>query len=168
MKKLIELTVNNEVYEVAIEPQQTLLEVLREHIGLTGSKEGCGLGACGTCTVLIDGMPTLACITLADRCVGHEIMTIENQSADDLLQSLRKAFVTKGVIQCGFCTPGMIMSAYSLLSKTPSADRGEIIRSISGNLCRCSGYKKIVEAIEEAASESNSGRPQEPRQPLTF
>ena len=168
MKKLIELTVNNEVYGVAIEPQQTLLEVLREHIGLTGSKEGCGLGACGTCTVLIDGMPTLACITLADRCVGHEIMTIENQSADDLLQSLRKAFVTKGVIQCGFCTPGMIMSAYSLLSKTPSADRGEIIRSISGNLCRCSGYKKIVEAIEEAASESNSGRPQEPRQPLTF
>jgi aerobic carbon-monoxide dehydrogenase small subunit len=162
LKKLIELTVNNEVYEVAIEPQQTLLEVLRENIGLTGSKEGCGLGGCGTCTVLIDGMPTLACITLADRCVGHEIMTIENQSADDLLHSLRKAFVTKGVIQCGFCTPGMIMSAYSLLSKTPSPDRGDIIRCISGNLCRCSGYKKIVEAIDEAAKEFNSRRSQEP------
>ena len=156
MKKVIELNVNNEVYEVAIEPRQTLLEVLRETIGLTGSKEGCGQGACGTCTVLIDGMPTLACITLADRCVGREIMTIENQSADDLLHSLRKAFVTKGVIQCGFCTPGMIMSAYALLSKTPRPDRNDIIRSISGNLCRCSGYKKIVDAIDEAARESDS------------
>jgi carbon-monoxide dehydrogenase small subunit len=156
LKKVIELNVNNEVYEVAIEPQQTLLEVLRETIGLTGSKEGCGMGACGTCTVLIDGMPTLACITLADRCVGHEIMTIENQSADDLLHSLRKAFVMKGVIQCGFCTPGMIMSAYALLSKTPRPDRNDIIRSISGNLCRCSGYKKIVDAIDEAARESDS------------
>lgn len=157
MKKLIALNINHEVYEVAIEPHRTLLEVLRETIGLTGTKEGCGgLGACGACTVLLDGMPTLACLTLADRCPGHEIMTIEGLGKLDVPHPIAKAFVNRGAIQCGYCTPGMIMSAYSLLSKNPTPTRDEIVRSISGNLCRCSGYKKIIEAIGDAAGEISS------------
>jgi carbon-monoxide dehydrogenase small subunit len=156
LKKLITLNINHEDYEVAIEPQRTLLEVLRETVGLTGTKEGCGVGACGACTVLVNGMPTLACLTLADRCPGHEIMTIEGIGKLDAPHPIAKAFVNRGAIQCGYCTPGMIMSAYSLFSKNPAPTLDEIVRSISGNLCRCSGYKKIIEAIGDAAREISS------------
>ena len=157
MKKLIELDINNEIYEVAIDPHRSLLEVLRETIGLTGSKEGCGLGACGACTVLIDGDPALACLTLADRCPGHKIMTIEGLAKPDALHPIQKAAVNFGAIQCGYCTPGWIMSAYSLLAKNPKPSRDDIIRGIAGNLCRCTGYKKIIEAIDEAAKEMSAG-----------
>lgn len=157
MKKLLRLTVNNEVYEVATEPHHTLLEVLRENIGITSAKEGCsGLGECGACTVLMDGMPTLACLTLAERCSGHEIMTLEGLSKPDVLYPIQKALVAHSAIQCGYCTPGMIISAYSLLSKNPMPTREDIVNCISGNLCRCSGYKKIIEAIEDAAREIHS------------
>lgn len=153
MKKLLELNVNNEMYEVAIDPHRTLLEVLRETIGVTGTKEACGLGACGACTVLIDGVPTLACLTLATRCPGKSIVTIEGLAKPDGLHPLQKAFVQYGAIQCGFCTPGMILTAHGLLARNPSPTQQEIARGISGNLCRCTGYKKIIEAIDEAAKE---------------
>ncbi|MEE8450065.1 MAG: (2Fe-2S)-binding protein [Thermodesulfobacteriota bacterium] len=156
MKKLIELNVNSEIYEVAIDPHRSLLEVLRETIGLTGSKEGCGLGACGACTVLIDGDPALACLTLADRCVGHEILTIEGLAKPDALHPIQKAAVKFGAIQCGYCTPGWIMSSYSLLARNPKPTRDDIVRGIAGNLCRCTGYVKIIEAIDEAAKEMSA------------
>lgn len=153
MKKIIELNINDEMYEVAIDPHRTLLEVLRETVSLTGAKEGCGLGSCGTCTVLIDGVPTLACLTIATRCPGKRIVTIEGLAKPDGLHPLQKAFVNYGAIQCGFCTPGMVLSAYGLLSKNPTPTREEIARGISGNLCRCTGYTKIIEAIGVAAKE---------------
>ena len=151
MKQRIELRINEEVYTVEIEPQRTLLEVLRENLGLTGTKEGCGKGDCGACTVLIDGEPVLSCLTLAIEAQGKDIVTIEGLADGEKLHPIQEAFVDYGAIQCGFCTPGMILSAKSLLDKTPNPDGDEIKEAISGNLCRCTGYVKIIEAIKEAA-----------------
>jgi len=147
-KQIIELKVNGDAYEVAVYPHRTLLEVLREEIGLTGSKEGCGMGACGACTVMIEGEAVLACLTLALSAEGKDIRTVEGLAEGQELSPLQKSFVEHGAIQCGFCTPGMLMSSTAALSKHPHPNEEEIKKAISGNLCRCTGYVKIVEAIK--------------------
>lgn len=151
MKKLIELKVNGDIHEVAVKPEQTLLEVLRDSLGLTGAKEGCGLGACGSCTVIIDGQAALSCLMLVESAVGKEILTIEGLAKEGKLHPIQASFVENGAIQCGYCTPGMIMTARGLLEQTYEPTREEIRLSIAGNLCRCTGYQKIVDAIEAAA-----------------
>ncbi len=150
MKQLIELKVNGELYKVEVEPWRTLLEVLREKLELTGTKEGCGKGDCGSCTVLIDGKPAFSCLTLAIEAQEKDILTIEGLAEGEQLHPIQQAFVDYGAIQCGFCTPGMIMSAKYLLAKNPNPSEDEIRMAISGNLCRCTGYVKIVEAIKAA------------------
>jgi carbon-monoxide dehydrogenase small subunit len=148
MKKLISLTVNGVVRELAIEPRRTLLELLREDLGLTGTKKGCGIGDCGACTVLVDGVATFSCLTLAIQVAGCSVETVEGLAKNGSLNRLQKAFVDKGAIQCGYCTPGMLMTTTELLRRNPNPDEKEIRRAISGNLCRCTGYQKIVEAIQ--------------------
>jgi carbon-monoxide dehydrogenase small subunit len=154
MKRILKLHVNGEEFEILTEVNKTLLEVLREDLGLTGTKRGCDLGACGACTVVIDGKPHLSCITLAAAVQGKKIMTIEGLAQEGKLHSLQKAFVEKGAIQCGFCTPGMILTAKAFLDEHPHPSEGEVKKAISGNLCRCTGYVKIVEAIISAAENS--------------
>ena len=153
MKKLISLTVNGKVYEVAVSPNQTLVDFLRNELDLIGTKKGCEVGDCGSCTVLMDGRPVNSCLVLAVQANGHEIQTIEGLESPEGLHLIQKAFVEKGAIQCGFCTPGMILTAKSFLEKNPTPDREEIRKAISGNLCRCTGYQKIVDAIEAASVE---------------
>jgi aerobic-type carbon monoxide dehydrogenase small subunit (CoxS/CutS family) len=150
-KRLIELRINNDSYDLAVEPQRTLLEVLREDLGLTGAKEACGTGECGACTVLIDGKPILSCLTLAIEVQGKEIITIEGLTGGGDLHPLQKAFIQYGAIQCGYCTSGMILNAKSILDENPKPSREEILKGLEGNLCRCTGYNKIVEAIMEAS-----------------
>ncbi len=156
MKQLIRLKVNGESYEVAVDSHRTLLEVLRENLGLTGTKEGCDLGTCGSCTVLMDGKATLSCLTLALDSQDKEITTIEGLAGNGKLQSLQQNFVTHGAIQCGFCTPGMVLSAKALLDARPKPTKEEVKRSISGNLCRCTGYTKIIEAIMATADSTEA------------
>ena len=148
MKQIIELKVNGNRYDVMVSPQDLLADVLRKKLGFTGTKKGCGEGDCGTCTVIVDGRPLLSCITLAMACQGKEIVTIEGLETDGQLHPLQQAFVDHGAVQCGFCTPGMILSAKALLDKNPNPSREQIKRGLSGNLCRCTGYTKIVEAVE--------------------
>jgi carbon-monoxide dehydrogenase small subunit len=148
VKRELELNVNDELWEVNVEPQKTLLEVLREDIGFTGAKEGCGLGACGACTVLVEGAPLLSCLTLAIEVQDKRITTIEGLVEDGRPDKVQKAFIEHGAIQCGFCTPGNILSAKALLDRNPRASREEIEEVLAGNLCRCTGYQKIVEAVE--------------------
>ncbi len=155
MKQLIELNVNNESYEVAIEPHRTLLEVLRENLGFVGTKKGCDEGTCGACTVLLDGKPILSCLTLATDAIGRDIQTIEGQAIAGKPTKLQQAFIDYGAIQCGFCSPGMILTAQAFLEKNPKPTEQTIKQAISGNLCRCTGYVKIVEAIK-AASEATA------------
>jgi len=147
MKQIIRLHVNGEEFEVLTEIHKTLLEVLREDLGLTGTKRGCDLGTCGACTVLIEGKPYLSCLTLAVDVQKKKIVTIEGLAQEGKPHPLQKAFVEKGAIQCGFCTPGMILTAKAFLDEYPHPSEGEVKRAISGNLCRCTGYVKIVEAI---------------------
>ncbi len=154
MKQLIELRVNGEVYEIAIQPWRTLLEVLRGDIGLTGAKRGCDEGDCGACTVILDGKPVASCLVLAVEAQGKDILTIEGLAENGQLHPLQSAFVEHGAIQCGFCTPGMILSAKALLDTNPKPTEEEVRRGISGNLCRCTGYAKIVEAIMAASEKS--------------
>ena len=151
MKKIITLKINNQQHELAVKPNLTLLDLLRYELGLTGTKKGCDLGECGSCTVIMDGKAVNSCLMLAVQADGHEIVTIEGVSQDGELHPLQKAFVEKGAIQCGFCSPGMILSAKSLLDQNPKPSEAEIRTAISGNLCRCTGYQKIVEAIQDAA-----------------
>ncbi|MEE8472939.1 MAG: (2Fe-2S)-binding protein [Dehalococcoidia bacterium] len=148
---LIELKVNGEHYEVAVEPQRTLLEVLREKLGLTGTKKACDEGQCGSCTVLMDGKPVSSCLVLALEAQGKDILTIEGLSNGGQLHPLQQAFVDLGAIQCGYCTPGMILAGKALLDENPSPTEDEVRGAISGNLCRCTGYAKIVEAILSAS-----------------
>ena len=151
MKQVIVLNVNDIDYEVMVNPQDLLINVLRRNLGFNGTKKGCGQGDCGTCTVLIDGKRVLACITLAMACQGKKILTIEGLEDNGKLDPIQQAFLDKGAVQCGFCTPGMIMSAKALLDENPEPTMDEIKRVLSGNLCRCTGYIKIAEAVEEAA-----------------
>lgn len=150
-KRVLGFKVNGEPVEVSVEPHWTLLEVLREELDLTGTKEGCSEGVCGSCTVLVDGFPVRACLTLALEVRGKEVTTVEGLSGPDGLDPLQQAFIEKGAVQCGFCTPGMLMAAKALLLENPTPTEQEIRRAISGNICRCTGYAKIVEAIKEAA-----------------
>lgn len=151
MKRVIELNVNGNSYEAVISPQDLLIDVLRRKLDLTGTKKGCGQGDCGTCTVLIDGRRALACLTLAIACEGRRILTIEGMEQHGALHPIQQAFIDKGAIQCGYCTPGMVLSAKALLDENPDPSEHEIKLGISGNLCRCTGYVKIVDAVRDAA-----------------
>jgi len=156
-KRIIQLTVNGEEYEVVAAPNQTLLEILREDLYLTGAKEGCGEGACGTCTVLLDGKPVRSCLTLAVEVQGREVTTIEGLAPMGELHPVQEAFVEYGAIQCGFCSPGMILTTKALLDENPDPTEEEVRRAISGNVCRCTGYAKIVEAMLKAAGMVQGG-----------
>ncbi|HNT43297.1 MAG TPA: (2Fe-2S)-binding protein [Syntrophorhabdaceae bacterium] len=151
MKKLITFTVNDMGYEVAVAPNKTLTQVLRDDLDLLGTKEGCGVGDCGACTVIMDGKPVNSCLVLAVQADGSTIKTIEGVARGDSLHPVQETFVEMGAIQCGFCTPGMVLSATSLLEKNPHPTEHEVREALSGNLCRCTGYQKIVEAVQEAS-----------------
>ncbi len=151
MKKLITLIVNKKEYEIAVAPNRTLAQVLREDLDLLGTKVGCGIGDCGACTVILDDRPVNSCLVLAVQANGSEITTIEGVADGQDLHPVQQAFVEHGAIQCGFCTPGMILSAKSLLEKNLDPTEHEIREALSGNLCRCTGYQKIVEAVQSAA-----------------
>jgi len=156
MKQMISLQVNGDTYELAVNPWRTLNEVLREDIKLTGTKLGCGTGDCGACTVLIDGKSVSSCLTLAVEVQGMEITTIEGMAPNaEELHPIQESFIEKGAIQCGYCTPGMIMSTAFLLKNNPNPTEAEIRAGLSGNLCRCTGYNKIVDAIADAAEKLN-------------
>jgi carbon-monoxide dehydrogenase small subunit len=152
---MLRLTVNGEAAEVSFAPYKTLLEVLREDLGLTGTKHGCELGECGACAVLIDGEPQLSCLVLGLECAGRSVETVEGLALGATLHPLQSAFADLGAAQCGYCTPGILMTAKALLEKEPHATRERIREAISGNLCRCTGYQQIFEAIEEAARRMN-------------
>ena len=157
MKRMVRFTLNGETVQAEVEPWWTLLKVIRDTFGLTGTKEGCGYGECGACTVLMDGLAVNSCLVLASQVEGKEIVTIEGLSSrDGELHPIQKAFIQKGAIQCGFCTPGMILSAKALLDGNKNPTEEEIKKAIVGNLCRCTGYVKIIEAIR-VAQETGSG-----------
>jgi carbon-monoxide dehydrogenase small subunit len=153
LKKVITLTVNNDQYEIAVNPRHTLLDVLRDELGLTGTKKGCGLGTCGVCTVIIDGNAILACLTLAMDCEGQSITTIEGISDNGELHPVQKSFIDNGAVQCGFCTPGIVMTAKALLDEIPRPSDGEIKDALSGTFCRCTGHLKIMEAVKRASAQ---------------
>lgn len=154
MRKLsISLVVNGEEYDLWVSPHQTLLEVLREELDLTGTKESCGEGVCGSCTVLCDGLPIRSCLTLAAEVSGRHISTVEGlRKEDGRLDPLQQAFIERGAVQCGFCTPGLLMSARAFLNENSSPSEADIREAISANICRCTGYAKIVEAILDVAT----------------
>lgn len=152
-KSLVTFTVNGEQREVPVTPNETLLAVLREDLGLTGTNHGCELGECGACTVLVDDEPTLSCLTLAQRVDGQTVETVEGLG-DGGASDLQEAFVDEGAAQCGYCTPGMLMTADHLLDTNPDPSREEVEDAIAGNICRCTGYEKIVDAIETAADDT--------------
>jgi len=156
-KRLIELDVNGEKKEIAVAENRTLLQVLREELGLTGTKRGCDLGSCAACTVLVDGKAVLSCLQLAIEMEGKRIETIEGLSDGEGLHPLQKSFIEKGAIQCGFCTPGMILTAKALIDTTPHPTEEEIKKSIGGNFCRCTGYAQIVDAIRSVANAPQEG-----------
>jgi aerobic carbon-monoxide dehydrogenase small subunit len=149
----LETTINQRRYSLDISPNQTLLDVLREELGLTGTKRGCEVGECGACTVLINGKAVNACLVLAPQIDGQEIQTVEGLAEDAALHPLQESFLDHDAVHCGFCTPGMLMSAKALLAENPSPDEEEIRLAISGNLCRCTGYVQIVDAIVKAGTE---------------
>jgi carbon-monoxide dehydrogenase small subunit len=148
----IRLLVNGFEYDLLIKPHWTLIDVLRDEVGLTGTKKGCGKGECGACTVIIDGEAVLACLVLAIQAQGKSIQTIEGLAQEGKLDSLQNAFVKYGAIQCGYCTPGMILTSKALLNKNPHPTVAEIQKALSGNLCRCTGYVKIIEAVQNAST----------------
>jgi aerobic-type carbon monoxide dehydrogenase small subunit (CoxS/CutS family) len=151
-KVKIALTVNDEPAETAFAPHKTLLEVLREDLGLTGTKHGCELGECGTCTVLLDGTPVLSCLVLGLACAGHTVRTVEGMAQGGKLHPLQETFADLGAAQCGYCTPAFLLAAEALLISNPNPTREQIKASLAGNLCRCTGYIKIYEAVELAAA----------------
>jgi carbon-monoxide dehydrogenase small subunit len=148
MAMMMEFTLNGRKVEVEIPPHWTLLRLLREKLGLTGTKEGCGIGECGACTVLIDGIPVNACLVLAPKVAGRKVETVEGLGSQESLHPLQKSFIDHGAIQCGFCTPGILMSSKALLEANSNPTREEVKEAISGHLCRCTGYHQIIEAIE--------------------
>lgn len=154
MKYPLTLYVNGDAYEVEVRPQWTLLEVLRDVLELTGTNDGCRTGNCGACTVLLDGRPITSCLMLALDASGHQVTTIESLAASGELHPLQRSFVERGSIQCGYCTPGMILSAYALLQENPQPTEDEVRYALVGNLCRCTGYAKIVEAVLAAVADS--------------
>ena len=151
MKAQVRLLVNGEPHEILVAVHKTVLEVLREDLGLTGTKHGCELGECGTCTVLLDGTPVLSCLLLPLECEGREIATVEGLATGGALHPLQQAFAELGAAQCGYCTPGILLTAQALLAETPAPTRESIKEALAGNLCRCTGYTKILDAVELAA-----------------
>ena len=151
MKQVFTLNVNGETHEVLAEPTEPLVKVIRFRLGLTGTKEGCGTGDCGACTILLDGKPVTSCLMLVAQAQGKQITTIEAVAQNGQLHPLQQAFIDHGAVQCGFCTPGMIISAKALLDENPHPSEQEVREAIAGNLCRCTGYVKIVSAILAAA-----------------
>jgi len=151
VKQPVTLKINDEPYELTLDPRRTLLDVLRNDLGLTGTKEGCGEGVCGACTVLLEGKAVNACLILAVEVNGREILTIEGLAKGGVLHPLQQSFIDHWAIQCGFCTPGMILSAKALLDKNPHPGEDEIRRALAGNLCRCTGYAKIVKAVSKCS-----------------
>jgi aerobic carbon-monoxide dehydrogenase small subunit len=152
-KITITLSVNTDEYTISTYPNRTLLEVLRDDFNLTGTKEGCGEGICGSCTVLLDGVPVRSCLLVVTEAAGKKITTIEGLFKDGELDPVQEAFIRNHAIQCGFCSPGMILTTYSLLKENPSPTEEEIRHAISGNICRCTGYAKIVEAVKSLSAE---------------
>ncbi len=153
--RIIEISVNGERHEISVKPRHTLVEVLRENLGLTGTKDGCEQGVCGACTVLLDGHPTLACITLAVECDGKEVRTVEGLARGQVFSTIQQAFLDQGAVQCGFCTPGMLMSITALLENNSKPTVPEIKKALEGNLCRCTGYNAIVAAVQQASGQDD-------------
>jgi aerobic carbon-monoxide dehydrogenase small subunit len=151
--QIIEIGVNGEWHELTVKPRNSLVEVLREKLGLTGTKDGCEQGVCGACTVMLEGRPVLACITLAVECHGKEIRTVEGLARGEILTAIQQAFLDQGAVQCGFCTSGMLMSATALLEKNSKPSLAEIKKALEGNLCRCTGYNSIVAAVQQASGQ---------------
>jgi aerobic-type carbon monoxide dehydrogenase small subunit (CoxS/CutS family) len=159
VKESVRFSVNGDPVEVAVEPGTTLLECLREELGLTGSKQGCDKGDCGACTVLLDGRAVLACLTLVHAVAGRRVVTVEGLAEAGRLHPLQDAFDTEGAAQCGFCTPGMLMSAFALIEENPRPSRDQVREALAGNLCRCTGYTKILDAVVKAAGQVAAARP---------
>lgn len=151
MRTLITLNINDEDYEVPVATGDFLVDVIRDTVGLTGTKKGCNIGDCGACTVLVDGKPVLSCLTLVLSVVGKKIKTIEGLAKGPKLDPVQQAFIDKGAIQCGYCTPGMILSTTALLDRIPDPTEHQIKHGLAGNLCRCTGYAKIIDAVGHAA-----------------
>ena len=156
-KEIASFTVNGKEYETIIEPHMLLIDVLRDEFGLMGTKYVCGAGDCGACTVLIDGKPVNACLTLAVTVAEKKIITVEGMASGLSLHPIQQAFVDEGAVQCGYCTPGMVMTAKSLIDENPHPTRDDIKQGLAGNLCRCTGYVKIVDAVEVAAKTLSQG-----------
>jgi aerobic-type carbon monoxide dehydrogenase small subunit (CoxS/CutS family) len=157
MSKVIELRINSTKHRIEVEPDRSLLSILRDDLDMTGAKYGCGEGQCGACTVLIDGKATRSCITQASAAVGKQILTIEGLEKNGRLHPVQQAFLDAGALQCGYCTPGMIMSSVALLAKAPDPTADEIVRLMEGNVCRCGTYPRIVAAIGKAAKVMKGG-----------
>jgi carbon-monoxide dehydrogenase small subunit len=155
-KQLLTMTVNGNEIDVAVTPNTTLLEVLRDDLGFTGVKEGCSEGVCGACTVLMDGAPIRSCLTLALEAEGASITTIEGLASRGQLHPVQQAFIDQGAVQCGFCTPGMILSSKALLDRSPHPTDDDIKTALAGNFCRCTGYKKILDAVRSVATQSTA------------
>ena len=158
MKTQLALTVNGETLDVIVPVHKTLLEVLREDLNLTGTKHGCELGECGTCTILVDGEPVLSCLALPVECQGRQIKTVEGMADGGRLHPLQQAFAELGAAQCGYCTPGILLTAEALLAENPTPTRDEVRVALAGNLCRCTGYTKILDAVELAALRMRGAR----------
>ncbi len=159
MKRLLRFTVNGIGREIAVDPHRTLLDALREDLGLTGTKQGCGEGDCGACVVLLDSVPVNACLVLALEAEGHEVLTIEGVARGAALHPVQQAFLDVGAVQCGYCTPGMVLVTVSFLDRNPQPTLDQARQAISGNLCRCTGYQKIVEAVMLAAELQKETKP---------
>jgi carbon-monoxide dehydrogenase small subunit len=155
-KLMVKLEINGRSYQVGVPAQTTLLELIRDHLGMTGTKEGCGKGQCGACTVLMDGQPVNSCLILAVQANHRRIVTIEGIGRNGELHPVQQAFIDEGAVQCGFCTPGLVLTAKALLDRIPQPDEGQIREAISGHLCRCTGYSAIVRAIRRACVHSKS------------
>jgi carbon-monoxide dehydrogenase small subunit len=152
MERYVDLSVNGEFYQVLVRPNEFLADVLRDKLGMTGTKKACDMGVCGSCTVLLDGLPVSSCLTLALDAEGKEINTIEGlESPEGELDPIQESFLDKGAVQCGFCTSGMVMTAKAFLEKNPTPSEGEIRKALAGNICRCTGYTKIIEAVEDSS-----------------
>ena len=154
---LLEFTVNGQARSVAVDPETRLIDVLRDHLDLTGTKEGCGEGECGACTVIMDGETVNSCLVLALQARGKQILTVEGLAQDGVLDPLQQAFINEGAIQCGYCSPGMLLSSKALLMKNPHPSEPEVRTAIAGNLCRCTGYTKIVKAVLTVAQANGGG-----------
>jgi len=163
---MIAFAVNGDPFEISFAPHKTLLEVLREDLGLTGTKHGCELGECGTCTVLVDGLPVLSCLVLGLACAGKHVRTVEGMSEGGKLHPLQDAFAEVGAAQCGYCTPAFLLAAEALLAADPKPSRDAIKQALAGNLCRCTGYIKIYEAIELAAARMRGEKAEPSRESL--